>query len=739
MQNGWDLMAARIVQTYNLTGVIKQYRGEVDTIRKLDAIPEIRKACRAWLKKLPPVTVNDEEKSHLYRENGNEIFRSRKSPHVALEAYSKAIFMAPGGSPAQAMAHANRAIVLMSLKRFREAYEDCQLALTGGYPEENRLRVLFRLAECALQNRDRDGLDKALDAMGAHAEQQELTSFEMERYKRLQQLAGIIAISEIPADPTEVDVQYPKLEEKCDASHGRFIVSNEGIKKEAPIVQETAVSFVPVYDPRSRSELPPFDCQYCGEINVIPFPCITCGRACYCSVACRKNHSSHRFECAGYGKHLWYLIGIAHLGMRSFLDGFEASTQKLDLSVESTPEGLFKSVLDTAEAEHKEYPYGKVLRLVTNFEQMDVMDILQYSLTAYMLSVYLSGFTDFFQQLGDLINVMSKENWFIYCGAVIFRHIGQLVCNGHAISELRGSFASENNCLEADSFNIKAGFLHRYFESTRVFTGIFPQISMFNHSCEPNIRNTFNKNTLTVYAAKDISVGGEIFNCYGPNFKLMCKDERKSALRQQYGFECKCSRCASKNDEAYESFEHYKCPFAKCSKYFMLKENADPFEKDIKCPMCKRIIDCSTFQLIAAGMTSEQESGYEEFDEAMDAYSKCKTVLSEYHETKITLAHMIFLQYLPFSGLDDRCLRRLKKLAHEFIQIREQRFGMMSPEYVVACFYLMDLLVIESKCEGPFKMDAVSVEFVGNFKKAIEIFGTGTRTKVLNYLKTHLG
>lgn len=42
MQNGWDLMAARIVQTYNLTGVIKQYRGEVDTIRKLDAIPEIR-------------------------------------------------------------------------------------------------------------------------------------------------------------------------------------------------------------------------------------------------------------------------------------------------------------------------------------------------------------------------------------------------------------------------------------------------------------------------------------------------------------------------------------------------------------------------------------------------------------------------------------------------------------------------------------------------------------------------
>lgn len=31
--------------------------------------------------------------------------------------------------------------------------------------------------------------------------------------KRLQQLAGIIAISEIPAEPTEVDAQYPTLEE----------------------------------------------------------------------------------------------------------------------------------------------------------------------------------------------------------------------------------------------------------------------------------------------------------------------------------------------------------------------------------------------------------------------------------------------------------------------------------------------------------------------------------------------
>ncbi|XP_058448174.1 SET and MYND domain-containing protein 4 [Malaya genurostris] len=740
MENGWDSMVAKIVRVYKLTNVIQTFHGEVETIRKLQTIPEVRKACRSWLKKLPSVRTSDEEKSHLYRENGNEIFRGRKCPHVALEAYSKSIFAAPRDSTALAMAHANRAIVLMSLKRFREAYEDCQLALEGAYPEENRLRVLFRQAECALQVRDREGLEKALEEIGKISNEQELATFEIERFKRLQQLADLIAISEVPPGVTDLELNLPQIEEKVSDELGRYMVAKEDIKMDSPIVQEKAASFVPVYDPRGRSELPPFDCQYCGEVNVIPFPCSSCGRACYCSITCRQEHIPvHRYECPGYEKHLWYLIGIAHLGIRCFLDGFQDSMQKMNSTIECTAEVFFEDVLNIAEEQHQTYHYGKVLRLVTNLDKMSVSDMVQYSLTAYMLSLYLSEFTDFFKTLGDKSDMMSKDNWIVYAASVILRHIGQLVCNGHAISELRGVSASENNCLEQDSFNIRAGFLHRYYESTRVFTGIFPQISMFNHSCDPNIRNYFNKSVLTVYATKDIEPGGEIFNCYGPNCKLMNKEQRNAALKQQYCFDCKCSRCVSNKDDAYEKYEHFKCPFSKCAKYFLVKQNVDPFEKDIKCPLCRRIIDCSCFQLIASGMSSEQESCYEDFEDAVNAYNKCALVLSEFHETKITLAHMIFIQYLPFSGLDERCLRALKKLAQEFIHIREHRFGKMSPEYVMACFYLMDLVVIESKCEGEFRLDQASAEIINDFKQAIEIFGNGTRTKLLNYLKTHLG
>lgn len=71
--------------------------------------------------------------------------------------------------------------MLMSLKRHREAYQDCQLALDGAYPVENRLRVMFRQAECALQMRDRDGLERALEGIEKVAERQTLASFEEER------------------------------------------------------------------------------------------------------------------------------------------------------------------------------------------------------------------------------------------------------------------------------------------------------------------------------------------------------------------------------------------------------------------------------------------------------------------------------------------------------------------------------------------------------------------------------
>ncbi|XP_055639180.1 SET and MYND domain-containing protein 4 [Toxorhynchites rutilus septentrionalis] len=738
-KNGWDVTALRIVEKYNILGSIQKYESEVETIRKLDAIPQVSKLCRIWLEKLPKVRTDNDEKSHQYREKGNQSLRVRQNPHDAVEKYTCAIFSAPPNSVALALAHANRGMVLMTVKKYHEAFDDCQLALNGAYPEENRLRVLFRQAECALQLRDRDALEIILAEISNRSQQKELATYEMERLKTLQKYSTMIAISEESVDPVSIEINTPVLEEKSDVSHGRFMVTKERIEKDSPIVQEESVSFIPVYDVSSCDNLPQFDCQYCATVNVVPFPCSACGGACYCSIKCREAHVPiHQFECPGYEKHLWYLIGIAHLGMRCFLDGFESSMQKIATVDQCTPEKMFEHLLKTVETEQESYPYGKVLGLLTNIEHMDLTDMVLYSMTAYMLGTYLSEYTMIFNHLREKENMMSKNDWTLYFAAVIFRHIGQLICNGHGITDLRWTGISEKSRLEAKSCDIKAGFLHVSFESARVFTGIFPRVSMFNHSCNPNIRNHFSNNVLTVYATRDIEPGGEIFNSYGPSYKLMDRKSRRSALRQQYSFDCECTECVLGNDEAYEMYEQFKCPFSKCGKCFMVEKNCDPFERDIKCPLCKRIIDCSCFQVIASALSSDSNTSYGDFVKSLDAYEKCKKILSQYHESKITLLHMLFLQYLPFSGLDERCLEALKKLAHEFVTLREQRFGIMSPEYVVGCFYLLDLLVVESKSDGVFQIDSKSEQVVHNFKKALDIFGKGTRAMLLNYIKNHL-
>lgn len=72
---------------------------------------------------------------------------------------------------------------------------------------------------------------------------------------------------------------------------------------------------------------------------------------------------------------------------------------------------------------------------------------------------------------------------------------------------------------------------------------------MLNHSCSPNIRNVFEGKKLTIFATEEIGEGEEVFNCYGPNFKLMSYQERQDTLRLQYNFHCKCSKCLDRNDE----------------------------------------------------------------------------------------------------------------------------------------------------------------------------------------------
>ena len=66
----------------------------------------------------------------------------------------------------------------------------------------------------------------------------------------------------------------------------------------------------------------------------------------------------------------------------------------------------------------------------------------------------------------------------IYIGGLLLRHIQQLVCNAHAITEVKVTELGEQTLVQETS-------------QVRVATAIYPTASLMNHSCDPTIISRF--------------------------------------------------------------------------------------------------------------------------------------------------------------------------------------------------------------------------------------------------------
>ncbi|XP_075396709.1 histone-lysine N-methyltransferase SMYD3 isoform X1 [Tenrec ecaudatus] len=85
-------------------------------------------------------------------------------------------------------------------------------------------------------------------------------------------------------------------------------------------------------------------------------------------------------------------------------------------------------------------------------------------------------------------------------------------------------------------------------EMQEVGVGLYPSISLLNHSCDPNCSIAFNGPHLLLHAVRDIEMGEELTICYLD--MLMTTEERQKQLRDQYCFECDCFRCQTQDKDA---------------------------------------------------------------------------------------------------------------------------------------------------------------------------------------------
>lgn len=76
--------------------------------------------------------------------------------------------------------------------------------------------------------------------------------------------------------------------------------------------------------------------------------------------------------------------------------------------------------------------------------------------------------------------------------------------------------------------------------------GLYPTISLINHSCLPNAHNNWNSEAQceTIYAIRNIQAGEEITISYYSEEKDSSSDSRRAYLKDHFGFDCDCKVCS---------------------------------------------------------------------------------------------------------------------------------------------------------------------------------------------------
>lgn len=159
---------------------------------------------------------------------------------------------------------------------------------------------------------------------------------------------------------------------------------------------------------------------------------------------------------------LWYDIGIAFPALKAMLKGVKSGFENLTDNYES----------DLLRYGNINNNYGYFNRLLAKIPDRSngSASIIQVG----VIITYLEKKTQFFTWLlaqNNFSGIRNLKELKILIGNLIVRHIAQLSCNSSIIEHWVDK-VTENGVSE---------------ELVQVACGIFPSVSIMNHSCKPNI------------------------------------------------------------------------------------------------------------------------------------------------------------------------------------------------------------------------------------------------------------
>ncbi|ODM97274.1 SET and MYND domain-containing protein 4 [Orchesella cincta] len=593
-----------------------------------------------------------------------------------------------------AIALANRSAVYYELgsSYYDKSVKDADFALRYGYPERLKAKLLCRKASIYASQGKLEKAQKYLDivktgAMVADMENRNGKSSVKKDEKVCKKQTYLPPGIDVKIRETQKQIERLKIAEVSGAPKGECkTAANEGHLengwKENPAFENAseriaikaststigrhvvAVDDIKAGDLLFKEEpfasvlLPEFydsHCYHCHkslpENDEYFLPCLHCSQVKFCDEICQSSSEPyHSIECTWLN--LMYSVGIAHLAVRIVLTaGVDNILHCVKHHVEiSNVENLeiFKNGGDN---------YRRVYSLLDHIDDMYEEDLFQYSLTASFLTRFLQTKTSFFQGI-------SEDNQ-LKIGGAMLRHICQLVCNAHAITDVLPD--TQVKCVVDEN-------------QKRIATAIFPAASIMNHSCNPNI-SFCNGKMLMVKASRAIKRNEDVYNCYGPHFRRMPRDERQEILQQQYFFDCSCDACRlelqTKSSFA-DQFQAFNCE--NCEN--PLQPSSAPV---VQCPSCgqnqsmKAKFDMmnSVCDLMNKGQYFLDTDSLEAATEAFEAcYKLAVRVLFRHNSTFGQVCDSLARCYV-MAGKPNEA----KKFLQHSLEYVKERFGEDSAEY----------------------------------------------------------
>lgn len=421
------------------------------------------------------------------RGKGNDLKKDKDFVR-ALEYYNKSICLSPSDSENIGICYANRSAIYFESGLYKLSLENIDLAFTHQYPEKWTHKLEDRQKKC---------FEKL------SSDKQEIYNKESHSLKLSYQ-----ANKDIPS--IVEGLEYAESKE-----FGRYLRAKRNLYPGDIVMIDKA--YIKYVDEGSEY----VKCNNCLQSNFLHlFPCPHCTKAMYCGSTCAQMawKRFHMYECQVDERYVNTFVTRATLFSFTLFDDCAKLKDVID-SIKKKPVTCFDWKCKNVSEEET---FKVIYSLATNSSKRSYDDM--FTRSNFLAQTWHILITN--TKIRDLLRTTADEDFFL---ETLFHFSLLKSTNAH---ELRHMSQPPKDKIEQEGD----------YSSEKFGAGLFPIISLLNHSCAPNVSRIYINDTIAITVTRNIRSGEQLFDSYGFDHTDHTIEERRTKI-SNYHFECRCEAC----------------------------------------------------------------------------------------------------------------------------------------------------------------------------------------------------